>query len=206
MVPPLPPAGPRRRRPASAAVWEKLKGVGVDYGLILRVCGHTAPAFSPLTRAQERRQWLLGQDLAKDAVLLAEWFALIQELDVAARQWIGCLQPPPPLAPTAPADCGGGSCDERGFRVFTAAEIAAGRLRAHSFHAGDTAGGAAEGGQQRPRSLSFLEYLLGKRDAEEVAELERREAAGRAQPPATAADPLEVLAVRCAATRRRRRP
>ena len=50
-------------------MWHKSRNSGVDYGMIL----------------QERRAWLLRQDLARSEQLLCEWFALVQELDTITR-------------------------------------------------------------------------------------------------------------------------
>eukprot|EP00041_Stephanoeca_diplocostata_P032805 m.1062243 g.1062243 ORF g.1062243 m.1062243 type:complete len:385 (+) comp24213_c0_seq55:171-1325(+) len=106
-------------------VWERLKNTGIDYKMIL----------------SERRLWLLQQDLGRSDILLAEWFALVQELDKVTRNEMGV--------------------DQFGTKLITSAEAQERKQRSQSFNRGNDAGVSSDG-PNRPRSRSFLEYLSTK--------------------------------------------
>eukprot|EP00039_Didymoeca_costata_P028745 m.22073 g.22073 ORF g.22073 m.22073 type:complete len:279 (+) comp7335_c0_seq1:194-1030(+) len=94
---------------------------------------------------KERREWLLSQDLARNEALLTEWFTLIKELDLVARAALGV--------------------DDTGMKMIDGGD---GRARSHSFTSGDKGRTSPspefEGG--RPRSQSFLEFMMGKVEEE----------------------------------------
>eukprot|EP00038_Savillea_parva_P017141 m.19190 g.19190 ORF g.19190 m.19190 type:complete len:314 (+) comp3669_c0_seq1:106-1047(+) len=115
--------------------WQMLRGsTEADYTMIL----------------QERRAWLATMNIADDVKMLAEWSALVAELDRVARESLGV--------------------DERGYQASSTNTPAPSRRRSRSFFTGglnffqdksNDMASAAGKNASRPRSHSILNQIGG---------------------------------------------